>query len=132
VHRAGLQTRGRWRRAELTNAALEPVATYADGWQPNGGKLLGELPRMLADLRRMAAAAGRDPAALLLNVVASIELTARPLTGQRPFTGSVEQVRDDIAQARALGTTELIVELDLSPPIDELLAAMQRFRRLVD
>ena len=77
--------------------------------------------------------AGRDPSALLLNVVATAALTPQPITGQRAFfTGSVDQVREDIARARALGTTELIFELDLGPPLDELLRTMERFRRLVD
>lgn len=119
--------------AAYTPSALKRVATYADGWQPNGAILLAEMPRMLGELRTMAAAAGRDPSALLMNVVATVELTAQPKTGKRLFfTGSVEQVRDDIATARELGTTELIFELDLAPPVDQLLATMERFRRLVD
>ena len=48
------------------------------------------------------------------------------------FTGSIEQIREDIARARALGTTELIVELDLAPGIDELLATMDRLRALAE
>ena len=84
--------------AAYTAAALKRVATYADGWQPNGAILLGEMPRMLAELRSMAAAAGRDPSALLVNVVATVSLSAKPMTGKRMFfTGSVEQVREDIA-----------------------------------
>jgi probable F420-dependent oxidoreductase len=119
--------------AAYTASALKRVAAYADGWQPNGAILLGEMPRMLADLRAAAAAAGRDPSALLLNVVATAALTPQPITGRRAFfTGSVDQVREDIARARALGTTELIFELDLGPPLDELLRTMERFRRLVD
>ena len=119
--------------AAYTAAALKRVATYADGWQPNGAILLGEMPRMLAELRAGAAAAGRDPSAMLLNVVATIALTPQPMAGSRAFfTGSREQIRDDIARARALGTTELIIELDLGPPIDELLRTMERFRGLAD
>jgi hypothetical protein len=56
-----------------------------------------------------------------------------PKPVQKPrlfFTGSVEQVREDIAATRALGTTELIFELDLTPPLEQLLATMERFRRL--
>jgi alkanesulfonate monooxygenase SsuD/methylene tetrahydromethanopterin reductase-like flavin-dependent oxidoreductase (luciferase family) len=119
--------------AAYTASALKRVAQHADGWQPNGAILLAEMPRMLAELRAMAAAAGRDPSALLVNVVATVSLSAQPIAGKRAFfTGSAEQVRDDIARARALGATELIFELDLGPPIDELVRTMDRFRRLVD
>lgn len=119
--------------AAYTPSALKRVATYADGWQPNGAILLAEIPRMLGELRAMAAAAGRDPAALLMNMVATVELTAQAKTGKRLFfTGSVAQVREDIARARTLGTTELIFELDLAPPVDEVLTTMERFRRLAD
>ena len=119
--------------AGYTAEALRRVAKYADGWQPNGAILLGEMPRMLAELRAMTKAAARDPGAMLLNVVATMKLTAQPIAGKRTFfTGSTEQIREDVARARELGATELIVELDLSPSIDELVVTMERFRRLVD
>jgi len=119
--------------AAYTAEALRRVATYADGWQPNGAILLGEMPRMLAELRAMTSEAGRDSSKMLLNVVATMQLTAQPIAGKRAFfTGSAEQVREDVARARELGATELIVELDLSPPIDELLPTMERFRRLAE
>lgn len=119
--------------AAYTAAALRRVAIHADGWQPNGGILLDKIPQMLADLRSTAKAAQRDPAALLLNVVATVQHTSQPLGKPRAFfTGSVEQVREDIARAIELGTSELIFELDLTPPTVELLSTMERLRRLVD
>jgi len=119
--------------AAYTSAALKRVATYADGWQPNGGILLGRMPQMLEELRATAKAAGRDPSSLKLNVVASTTLTADRLDDTRAyFTGSIAQVRDDITRARDLGTTELIFELDLTPPVDTLIIEMDRLRRLVD
>ena len=69
---------------------------------------------------------------MLLNVVATVRLASRPLGKPRAFfTGSVEQVREDIARAIELGTTEFIFELDLTPPTVELLSMMERLRRLV-
>lgn len=119
--------------AAYKTSALKRAATYADGWQPNGAILLGEMPRMIAEFRAMAKAAGRDPAAMLLNVVATVQVTPNEITGKRAyFTGSEAQVRADIAQTKALGATELIFELDLSPGIDELLGTITRLRPLAD
>ncbi len=97
-----------------TRRRARTVARYADGWQPNGAILLADLPRMLGELRSMIQAGGRDPSRLLLNVVATVALTPQPISGKRMFfTGSIEQVREDVLRARELGTTELILELDL-------------------
>ena len=70
---------------------------------------------------------------LLLNVVATVDVQPQPIRGSGLFfTGAAEQIREDIARAHGLGTTELIFELDLAPGIDELLATMDRLRGLAD
>jgi probable F420-dependent oxidoreductase len=118
--------------AAYVSAALKRAATVANGWMPNGIPLEA-MPQMLAQFHAMAAAVGRHPAELEVIVVASVHMTQRPRAENRPvFTGSREQVSADIAGFRDLGANEIIFELDLSPPIGDILATMERLRGLVE
>jgi hypothetical protein len=59
---------------------------------------------MLDELRAGMRTAGRDASSLMVNVVATVDVRPQPIQGKRLFfTGSVEQIREDIAHARALG-----------------------------
>jgi hypothetical protein len=90
------------------------------------------MPQMLAQFHARAAA-GHHPAELEVIVVASVHMTQSPREENRPvFTGSMEQVRADIIGFRDLGASEIIFELNLSPPIDDILATMERLRGLVE
>jgi probable F420-dependent oxidoreductase len=118
--------------AAYVSAALKRAATLANGWMPNGIPLAA-MPQMLAQFHAMAAAVGRNPAELEVIVVASVHMTQSPHEKNRPvFTGSVEQVRADITGFRDLGANEIIFELNLSPPIGDILATMERLRGLVE
>lgn len=117
--------------AAFTDAALRRVGRKADGWIP-ARMPYHQLERMLADLRAIAQAAGRDPNALKLAVLTIPKVTAVPITGERaPFSGSPEQFKEDVARTRALGADKLILQIDLGGPLKDSLAAMERLRPLV-
>jgi probable F420-dependent oxidoreductase len=118
--------------AAYVSAALKRAATLANGWMPNGIPL-EVIPQMLAQFHAMAEAVGRHPAELEVIVVASVHMTQSPREENRPvFTGSMEQVRADIRGFRDLGANEIIFELNLSSPIDDILVMMARLRGLVE
>src|SRR3989442_1814466 len=64
--------------AAFVPQALRRAAVYANGWNPVGIPADG-MAKMMAQLREMAAAAGRDPAAMEVVVRADIYGTPRPL-----------------------------------------------------
>ncbi|MEW6272713.1 MAG: LLM class flavin-dependent oxidoreductase [Thermodesulfobacteriota bacterium] len=118
--------------AAFSDAALKRAATIADGWMP-ARVAHAELESKLARCRELAAAAGRDPAAFHLQVVAIPEVTPAPLGGERaPFAGSLEQLRDDVARTREVGAAALIFQIELGGEPDAVLAAMDRVRALAD
>jgi len=99
------------------DAVLSAVAAYADGWIPIGGRGLRDaIPR----LRALAAAAGRDPAAL----------------GVVPF-GTLAS-RDKLAHYADLGVTEVVLriragdaasvraELEALAPLVDFAATLER------
>lgn len=110
--------------------ALKRAATLANGWMPNGIPF-EYLPEMLTQFREMGEAAGRDPGSLEVIMVGSVYITEEPVEKDRyPFMGSLEQIKGDFARARELGTDELILELNLGLPTDDLLALMGQMREL--
>ena len=87
----------------------------------------------MAQLREMAAAAGRDPAAMEVVVRATIDVTPRPLGADRwTFSGSLDQPKTDIDAVRALGVQEGFFDPTVSPAgetADLCLACMARIRK---
>ncbi len=120
--------------AAFTPAALKRAATLADGWSATVLPL-DALAQMIACVRDMAKAAGRDPTALKVVVRAFLHLTPQPLGGQRQtFSGSLDQVRADIEQVRHLGIDELFFDPTFSPDgrtAKGFLASMERIRDLL-
>jgi probable F420-dependent oxidoreductase len=101
--------------AAYTPGALARVARFADGWLPTGIPLAAVGP-MMGQVRQMAEAAGRDPAALQLIVLGHVALTDAPIgAGRADFTGSLDEIRQDVETARALGTDLLILNPGAGP-----------------
>jgi probable F420-dependent oxidoreductase len=111
--------------AAYTPAAMARVARFADGWMPVGIPLDGIGP-MLAQIRSMAKDAGRDPEALELIARGNLEISDKPVDGERTgFTGTLEQIGEDIAAARAAGAAEMLLDVTFSPDVtttDDFLA----------
>ena len=94
--------------AAYAPSALERVGRYADGWMPSGVSLAAIRP-MMDQVRAAASADGRDPAALELLIFADGEILERSPGPNRPdFVGTLDEIRQDVATARALGATEII------------------------
>jgi probable F420-dependent oxidoreductase len=97
--------------------AMERIATHGDGWLPSVGPGQFEATARTWDrIRQLAAARGRDASKMELIVVGNVTFDDRPLRGDRvPFTGTVDQVIDDIGSAAAAGAAEVIIDLSLQP-----------------
>jgi probable F420-dependent oxidoreductase len=101
--------------AAYAPGALRRAARLADGWNPAGVPLQG-MARGLAALRAMALAAGREPSAVNLVVRANVHLTDAPSGPSRPlFTGSLQEVADDVGACQELGAAELFFDLTFTP-----------------
>jgi probable F420-dependent oxidoreductase len=97
--------------AAYTPAGLDRIARRADGWLPTGLPL-DAIAAGWTTIRDTAAAAGRDPDTLDLVVRAAPTISDTALGPTRaPFTGSWQQITDDVAHTRDLGAHELIVDL---------------------
>lgn len=101
--------------AAYTPAAMARVARVADGWMPVGVPLEG-MRGMLAQIRSMAKEAGRDPEALEFIPRGNLHITDRPIDGDRfIFTGTLEQIGEDVAGVREAGASEMIFDITFSP-----------------
>ena len=108
--------------AAFTPAGLDRIARRADGWLCVGMPL-GVVDQLWQGTRAAAEQQGRDPAGLRLVVRADIDLFGRPIGAERsPFTGTVQQVKGDIAHARDIGVDELVLDLQaVAGSTDDLL-----------
>lgn len=117
-----------------SRAALRRVARHGDGWHPvgaNPASMLGpgELTQLIAELRRLVEAAGRDPDTVTIAYKAPLYDVELAGGGRRPFSGSDGQVLDDIAAYTKLGVHELIFDFR-GDDVTRSLERMERFAAL--
>jgi len=95
--------------------ALKRLATLADGWNP----VFLPVPvmaDMFASIRRMAKEAGRDPSSMKMVVHAGLDLRDKPLGNDRAiFSGSLEQISDDVAACAKIGAEEVFFDPAFAP-----------------
>jgi probable F420-dependent oxidoreductase len=122
-----------------STAALRRAARFGDGWHPVGANPAvplrpAELRASLDELYRLTEAEGRDPSALTISYKAPVYDPAQPSLGggaeRRPFTGSSEQIAEDIAAFARLGVSELIFDFR-SESLTESLERMERFGAVI-
>jgi probable F420-dependent oxidoreductase len=121
-----------------SRAALRRVARLGDGWHPVGANPAvplrpSELRASLDDLTRLTEAEGRDPRTLTISFKAPIYDVDRPVVAgedRRPFSGSSDQILDDIETYARLGVSELIFDFR-SERIADSLERMERFAKNV-
>jgi probable F420-dependent oxidoreductase len=114
--------------------ALRRVARYGDGWHPVGANAAvplrpAELRASLEQLFRMTEAEGRDPSALTISFKAPVyDVSVTTLRGaeRRPFSGTPQQVADDIGTYEKLGVGELVFDFR-NEHLAETLERMERF-----
>lgn len=120
--------------AAFTPAGLKRAATLANGWNPVGVPVEG-MAQMISQLRETAKAAGRDPATLEVIVRANVRVTPKAITGQRwVFSGSLEQIKEDVGRVRELGVSEVFFDPSFSPDglaPETYFQTMERLRPLV-
>jgi probable F420-dependent oxidoreductase len=96
-------------------AALQRLAKLADGWNP----VFLPVPvmaDMFGSIRQMAKEAGRDPAAIGMVVHACLDIADKPLGKDRAiFTGTLEQISDDVAACDKIGADEVFFDPAFAP-----------------
>ncbi len=120
--------------------ALRRVAKYGDGWHPIGANPAvplrpHELQSALDDLKRFLEAQGRDPATVTISFKAPLydvvpPAETQPSLERRPFSGSPEQVVEDIGAYGKLGVSELIFDFR-SEALHESLERMEHFASVI-
>jgi probable F420-dependent oxidoreductase len=121
-----------------SKAALRRVARLGDGWHPVGANPAvpltpADLRRDLDELYRLTEAEGRDPSALTISYKAPLYDVSRPVAAgadRRPFSGSPDQIAEDIATYERLGVSELIFDFR-SETLAESLERMERFAPVI-
>lgn len=119
-----------------TRAALRRVARHGDGWHPVGANpaaLLAppEFKTLVDELRRFTEAEGRDSHALTISFKAPLYDEGVPPSGaRRPFSGTTDQVIDDIATYASLGVSELIFDFRSEEP-KQSLERIERFAQVM-
>jgi hypothetical protein len=82
----------------------------------------------------MAKDAGRNPSALALIVVANVEIHNAPIQKERvDFTGTLEQIADDVKATQKLGAAEIVFDAQFSPGVetgDDVIARMEDLWRV--
>ena len=82
----------------------------------------------------MAGEAGRNPAALELIIRGNVKISDAAIQKDRvDFSGSLEQIAEDLAAARRLGAAEILIDVQFSPAIDSaeaMVARMEQFREI--
>ncbi|GAA3297134.1 TIGR03619 family F420-dependent LLM class oxidoreductase [Dactylosporangium vinaceum] len=94
----------------FADAALRRIARRGDGWLPTG------LPpaaagATLARIRAMAADAGRDPSTVSCTFQVGLDGTLDPVpeADRRPYTGSIDQIVEDIAALETAGVDHVFL-----------------------
>ena len=114
--------------AAFVPAALGRIARLADGWDPVAIPVDG-MQKMFDGLKQMAKEAGRDPAKLQLVVRANVEIGTKPWPKDGMiFTGTLEQVREDIEGCKRIGAHELHFDPTFMPGAHKL----DRWLRLME
>ena len=120
--------------AAFAPPALKRLAMMADGWNPVMIPIPG-MADMFGAVKQMAKEAGRDPSSLALVVRANLDITEKALGKERViFSGTLEQIKEDIAGCRQIGAHELFFDPTFTPGAQSLerwLALMEQVRELV-
>jgi len=115
--------------------ALRRTARYGDGWHPVGAVAASPLPpeemvQKIEELKRLTDEAGRDFDKITISFKAPLyEPQMKEVAGaRRRFTGTPEQVADDVRDYAALGISEFIFDFR-GDTIDASMEGMDRFAR---
>ena len=117
-------------------AALRRVARLGDGWHPVGGIAAvplrpAEMRASLDELRRLTDKEGRDFGKLTISFKTPFyDTEIKDPEGRRPFSGTPDQILEDVDTYGRLGVSELIFDCR-TERLDESLMRLERFAALV-
>ena len=98
--------------------ALRRAGRLAQGWISSSRQDLTRIGASVETVRDGAREAGRDPEALRIVVRGVVDLLDYdPGEQRRPLHGTREQVLHDLAALRAVGVTEVFLDLNFSPRV---------------
>lgn len=101
--------------AAFSPGAMKRTARFADGWMPVGSTI-DQLRTTATQLRNMTKEQGRNPADLKIIARYNLTITPQPQSKDRAFfSGTLTQIKDDIASVKAYGPDELILDPTFSP-----------------
>ena len=114
-------------------ASLERAGRFVGGFNP-GAWSWDMLEQGIQGFRQAVLAAGRNPEGMPIVVRANGQLSASPLPNPRPmFSGTVEQIREDIARLEQSGANHVFFDLNMSnTSIDDQLRLLERLRATAD
>jgi probable F420-dependent oxidoreductase len=98
-------------------AALRRAGRIADGWISSSGADLTRIAGDIAQVRRGAEEAGKDPSALRV-IVRGVARVDRP--ADRLLAGPYDKIHEDAAWLAEQGVTELFYDLNFDPAIGSL------------
>ena len=113
-------------------AALRRAGRLADGWVSASTADLSTLGESIGIVREAARLAGRDPGSLRFVCRGVVKLRD---SERGPLTGTVDDIRNDLASIAAQGMTETFIDLNFDPEIGSPDAdaerSMERARHLL-
>ncbi|WP_091555728.1 TIGR03619 family F420-dependent LLM class oxidoreductase [Micromonospora pattaloongensis] len=97
--------------------ALRRVGRVADGWISGSQADLTSIGDAVATVKTAAAEAGRDPDALRFVCRGAVRVRPAGAADRKPLTGSLDEIRADVAELAGRGITELFLDLNFDPEI---------------
>jgi len=94
--------------------ALRRAGRVAAGWISSSRADLDRIDESIGIVRAAAVGAGRDPESLRFICRGVVKVRS---TERGPLTGSLDEIRSDLARVAAKGVTELFVDLNFDPEI---------------
>jgi len=98
-------------------AALRRAGRMSQGWISSSGADLSNIGSQIAIVREAATAAGRDADALRFVCRGVVRVRPAGAEQRRPLTGSLDEVRADLAEIAEQGVTEVFVDLNFDREI---------------
>jgi probable F420-dependent oxidoreductase len=97
--------------------ALRRIGRVADGWVSGSQADLTAIGGAVAAVKAAAADAGRDPGRLRFVCRGAMRVRPPGARDRRPLTGSLDEIRNDLAELAGRGLTELFIDLNFDPEI---------------
>ena len=101
--------------AAYSPGAMKRTVKLADGWMPVG-MTIDQVKSTKTQLKNLAKDMGRNIPDLKIILRYNLTITSQPQGKDRPFfSGTLTQIKDDIASVKAYGPDELILDPTFSP-----------------